>query len=91
MQIAGGILALVKDTCPVAVVGFEEPADGLLFLQFSQGCIGPALGGVYIPSASDPRFRSRQSNNLPHHFNLLSDALDRLPASSWLVGGDFNA
>ena len=91
---AGGVLALIRAGSPMTFDEPEYPFDGVIWLTTSEFLTadGPlSIGGVYVPHASDPRFRSLQGNGHADHFDSLEDQLTKRAQQAWIVGGDFNS
>ena len=89
---AGGVLALIRLSCPVTFAEPDYPFDGCLWLREDTDEETPlTLGAIYVPSASDPRFRCLQGRGRLDHFDSLREQLADRAQLPWILGGDMNA
>ena len=87
---AGGVLALVSESCHFNLLREDHPYKDCLWLLFGDSAGSRFwLGGSYIPGPSDQRFRSRQGF-AENHFSSLARQIDDRAGTPWIAGGDYN-
>ena len=89
---SGGVVVLIRNHIEVQPDEVQQPFDGFIWVRLTRPNGNPLwCGGVYIPGASDRRFRSLQGHGKTDHFKALREQLEHRAGTAWLLGGDLNA